>query len=51
MRALLLDAWARSAVWACRREMYGARFEEKPFVLETVTMEQVIETKEEVYKG
>ncbi|KAJ9529622.1 hypothetical protein QJQ45_014394 [Haematococcus lacustris] len=30
-----------------KREMYGPRYDEKPYTLETVTMEQVIETKEE----
>ncbi len=30
-----------------RREMYGPHFEEKPFTIETVTIEQIMETKEE----
>jgi hypothetical protein len=31
--------------------MYGPRYDEKPFVLQSASQEQVIETKEEVYKG
>jgi hypothetical protein len=27
--------------------MYGPHFEEKPFTIETVTIEQIMETKEE----
>jgi hypothetical protein len=34
-----------------RREMYGSRFDEKPFVLQTASQEQVIENREEVYRG
>ena len=33
-----------------KASMYGERFAEKPFTIETVTVEQVVDVKEEPYK-
>ncbi len=59
-RQRLLDDWneycARRAEYVAlvdgfKRQMYGERFAERDFTIENVTVEQVIESKEEPYKA